>query len=88
MTQNTFKKLYEPKLHPMFESIPDDMALSPDVIAEMLNLSAESIRRWCRTGQLPNYNFGNKFIIMGSDFKEHLKKHKTKKQFEKALVNE
>jgi excisionase family DNA binding protein len=63
------------KLHPIF-NVSDDMVLNPEIISEMLGLGAPAVRNWCRSGKLPSYSFGGKYIIVGSDFKEFMKKSK------------
>ena len=68
---------FETNLHPMFEQIEDDRVMSPEEISDLLGLSKETVRRWCRTGKLQNYNFGGKYIIVGSDFKDLLRKTKS-----------
>ncbi|MDR7237309.1 helix-turn-helix domain-containing protein [Neobacillus drentensis] len=57
----------------MFEKIEDERVMSPEEISKMLNISKETVRRWCRTGKLPNLNCGGKYMIIGSDFKELLR---------------
>lgn len=69
---------FTPVLHPVFQNITDDEPLSPEVISEMLGVSKETVRRWCRTGKLPNYNFGGKYVILGSDFKNYVIQSKTR----------
>ncbi|WP_253514837.1 helix-turn-helix domain-containing protein [Peribacillus frigoritolerans] len=62
----------EPKLNELFCAIPDESVLTPNQIAALLVRSEETIRRWCRKGKLPAYNWGGKYVIMGSDFKEFM----------------
>ncbi|MBB3868680.1 helix-turn-helix domain-containing protein [Parageobacillus toebii NBRC 107807] len=64
---------FRPKLHPMFDNIENNEVLSPEDVANMLKVSNETVRRWCRTGKLPNYSFGGKYVIIGSDFKEFMR---------------
>ena len=47
-------------------------------IACMLNVNAETVRRWLRTGKLKGYFSGSKkggFIIKETDLEEFIKKH-------------
>jgi excisionase family DNA binding protein len=76
---------FAPKIHPVFNNITDEEPLSPEKISEMLGVSKETVRRWCRTGKLPNYNFGGKYIIIGSDFKHFIFKSKSRKIFEEVI---
>ncbi|PLT28201.1 helix-turn-helix domain-containing protein [Peribacillus deserti] len=69
----------EPKLHDLFCAIPDDSVLTPYQIASILVRSEETIRRWCRKGKLPAYNWGGKYAIMGSDFKIFMQTSHNKK---------
>lgn len=64
-------------IHDMFKKIDDKDPLNPEQIASMLGMSTETVRRWCRSGKLSNYNFGGKYVVIGSDFKEFLKKSKS-----------
>lgn len=59
-----------------FEQIPDQMMLNPADISLLLNISKETVRRWCRTGKLESYNWGGKYVICASDFKEFLRNSK------------
>jgi excisionase family DNA binding protein len=61
-----------PEIHPVFKNVHDDEPLNPEKIAEMLGVSVETVRRWCRTGKLANYNFGGKYVVLGSDFKTYM----------------
>lgn len=59
-----------------FVNINDNLALHLEEIAEMLGTSTEAVRRWCRNGKLSSYNFGGKYVIMGSDLKDFLNRSK------------
>lgn len=74
MQSNEF---FQSDISKTFESVPDEAVLSPGVIAELLCRSNETIRRWCRSGRLPSYSFGGKYIIIGEDFKRFMKQAKT-----------
>lgn len=74
-----------PGLNKLFEAIPDETVLSPEDIAELLHRSKETVRRWCRTGRLPAYNFGGKYTILGNDFKEFMLKGHTRSETSKKL---
>lgn len=71
-------------IHSIF-NVPDDSVLHIEDIAELVNMHVESVRRWCRTGKLSSYNFGNKYIVVGSDFKEFMRKSKIKPRWEQLL---
>ncbi|MBD3842780.1 MAG: helix-turn-helix domain-containing protein [Campylobacterales bacterium] len=71
-------------LHDMFDVL-DDEILHLEDIAQLTKMHVESVRRWCRSGKLPSYNFGNKYIVVGSDFKEFMKKSRTKARWEHML---
>jgi excisionase family DNA binding protein len=72
------------KLHKIFE-VEDDAVLHVEDIAKMTNMHVESVRRWCRTGKLSSYCFGNKYIIVGSDFKDFMSMSKVKPRWEQML---
>lgn len=72
------------KLHDVF-SVLDEEILHLEDIAQMTNMHIESVRRWCRRGKLPSYNFGKKYIVVGSDFKEFMRKSKSKSRWEQML---
>jgi len=71
-------------IHKIFE-LQDDTVLHAEDIAELVNMHVESIRRWCRTGKLTSYNFGNKYIVVGSDFKDFMRRAKIKPRWEQML---
>ncbi|MEK5391856.1 helix-turn-helix domain-containing protein [Margalitia sp. FSL K6-0131] len=72
------------KLHDIFE-IPDDEVLHIEDISEMTKMHVESVRRWCRSGKLQSYNFGNKYIVVGSDFKNFMRMSMVKPRWERML---
>jgi excisionase family DNA binding protein len=59
------------KLDPMFD-VDDDCILDPITIAEILRVSEETARRWCRTGMLDAYAPGGHYIVTGAAFKRFL----------------
>ncbi|MGX9134969.1 helix-turn-helix domain-containing protein [Rummeliibacillus sp. JY-2-4R] len=65
------------KIHLLFE-IEDFEILHVEEIAQLTKMHVESVRRWCRSGKLPSYQFGGKFIVTGSDFKDFIKRSKVK----------
>ncbi|MEK3977889.1 helix-turn-helix domain-containing protein [Psychrobacillus sp. FSL K6-2836] len=69
-------------IHDIF-NLPDEEILHPEDIALMINMHVESVRRWCRQGKLPSYNFGNKYVIVGEDFKTFMKRSKVKARWER-----
>lgn len=74
-----------PSLNKLFNAIPDESVLSPEDIAELLQRSKETVRRWCRTGKLPAYNFGGKYTILGNDFKEFMLHGHTRSEKDRKL---
>lgn len=73
-------------IHDMFKKIDDKDPLNPEQIASMLGMSTETVRRWCRSGKLSNYNFGGKYVVIGSDFKEFLKQSRSFSYIESGLL--
>jgi excisionase family DNA binding protein len=71
-------------LHDIFE-VPDSAILHPEDIADMTKMHVESVRRWCRSGKLSSYQFGGKYIIVGSDFKDFMRMSKVKTRWEQIL---
>ncbi|MBY0098689.1 helix-turn-helix domain-containing protein [Mesobacillus maritimus] len=71
-------------IHKIFD-VQDDAVLHAEDIAKLVNMHTESVRRWCRTGKLPSYNFAGKYIVVGSDFKEFMRKAKIKRRWEQML---
>jgi excisionase family DNA binding protein len=76
--------LEQKMLHEIFE-VDDNVVLHIEDIAEMTKMHVESVRRWCRSGKLPCYNFGNKYIVVGSDFKDFMRMAKVKPRWEQML---
>lgn len=60
------------EINAQFKKIDDNAMLHPKDIAQMLNVHKETVRRWCRSGILPAYNWGGKYVICGSDFKSFM----------------
>lgn len=54
----------------LIKIIDDDEVLEPRQIAEMLHKSEETVRRWCRKGQLLNISPTGHYKIYGKDLKE------------------
>lgn len=75
-------------IHAIFK-VDDNEVLHIEEIAKLTKMNEESVRRWCRKGLLASYRFGGKYIVMGSDFKEFMKRSKVKarwvQQIEDAL---
>ncbi|MFC7685788.1 helix-turn-helix domain-containing protein [Ureibacillus sp. GCM10028918] len=64
-----------------FEFIPDDWVLTPIDVANLTGMSAITIRRWCREGKIPSYQFQRKYVITGKEFKKFLKRAKIQSKF-------
>ncbi|ETI67743.1 helix-turn-helix domain-containing protein [Neobacillus vireti] len=64
-------------IHDMFKVDPDTI-LHVETIAEMVGMTQETVRSWCRTGKLASYQFGKKYIVTGADFMEFMKLHRVK----------
>jgi len=78
-----------PKLNRRFEQLADESTLSPQDVAILVNLSNETVRRWCRSGKLPSYNRGGKYAICTNDFKEFMLRSKQLTHLKKwSLINE
>jgi excisionase family DNA binding protein len=77
------KRGYE-EIHQMFQ-VDDDIILHVETIAEMVGMTQETVRSWCRSGKLPSYQFGKKYIVTGSDFKEFMKLHRVKPSWNQAV---
>lgn len=79
------------EVHQLFD-VDDYEILHVEEIAQLTKMHVESVRRWCRQGKLPAYQFGGKFIVAGSDFKEFMKRSRVKpkwlQEIEKDLSNE
>lgn len=75
------------ELNSLFVAIPDEILFSPGQVAELLNKSEETIRRWCRQEKLKSYCQGG-YIIVGSDLKEFLEKSKPRSKEKRKWLNE
>lgn len=75
-------ELITKKIHEIF-NIPDEEILHPEEIAVLVGMHVESVRRWCRQGKLPSYCFGNKYIIVGEDFKIFMERSKVTPRWER-----
>lgn len=64
-------------IHYVFQ-VDDNEVLHVEEIAKLTKMHVESVRRWCRHGKLPSYQFGGKFIVVGSDFKDFMQRSKVK----------
>lgn len=65
------------ELSPLFD-VPDDVILHIEDIADLVGMHPESVRRWCRDGKMVSYCFGNKYIVVGQDFKSFMKASRIK----------
>lgn len=68
---------YYNELSPIFD-VPNDVVLHIEDIADLVGMHPESVRRWCREGKMASYCFGNKYIIIGQDFKNFMKASRVK----------
>ncbi|OKL36688.1 helix-turn-helix domain-containing protein [Domibacillus mangrovi] len=68
----------EPVIASVFEQIEDDWILTPLEVADLIGISAISVRRWCREGKLPSYRFKRKYVITGKEFKRFVKQSKVR----------
>ncbi|NRF89869.1 helix-turn-helix domain-containing protein [Paenibacillus frigoriresistens] len=60
-----------PEINPYFSAIPDEALFSPEQVAQILNKSVETVRRWCRQEKLRSYCKGA-YVIMGDDLKHFI----------------
>lgn len=72
------------EIHLLFD-VDDNEVLHVEEIAELTKMHVESVRRWCRQGKLPAYQFGGKYIVVGSDFKEFIHRSKVKPKWRKQI---
>lgn len=49
-----------------------ELTLSVKEVAAQLSVTEESVRRWCRAGELAHYKIGNTLRIKGSDLREYI----------------
>lgn len=49
-----------------------NMVLSVEEVAAQLYVTEETVRRWCRAGELGHYKIGNHIRVKGSDLKEYI----------------
>lgn len=75
-----------PKIHPIFEEIDDNTALTPDEVAQLIGMHSETVRAWCRNGDIVNYQFRGKYMIIGSDFKDFMRKSIKRGKKKKELL--
>jgi hypothetical protein len=69
--QKTKELGYEGILPPYFDNIIDDVYYSPSQIAEIVNVSNETARRWFRKGKLMNHSVRN-YKTLGTELKNYL----------------
>lgn len=70
-------------LPPYFYLIDDEGMYSPGEIAELISVSHETVRRWCRGGKITTYGIGH-YKIQGSDFKQFMFE-KIRKRLDKEI---
>ncbi|WP_177245805.1 helix-turn-helix domain-containing protein [Paenibacillus sp. BC26] len=74
------------ELNPLFDAIPNETLFSPSQVAELLNKSNETVRRWCRQEKLKSYCQGG-YIIVGNDLKDFLQRSKPKSEKKKVWLS-
>ncbi|OIK15389.1 hypothetical protein BIV60_09555 [Bacillus sp. MUM 116] len=65
------------EINKMFK-VDCDAILHVETIAEMVGMTQETVRAWCRSGKLPSYQFGKKYVVTGEDFMEFMKLSRVK----------
>lgn len=58
--------------------------LTPNEIAAELRIAEETVRRWCRTGQLKSLRVGRQFRIVRSDLEAFLREQEVQQGAKKA----
>jgi len=58
--------------------------LTPDEIAAELRIASETVRRWCRTGQLKSLRVGRQYRIVRSDLVDFMKQMEVPEAQKKA----
>jgi excisionase family DNA binding protein len=66
------KNKYTGKIPRAFDMVDDEIYLTPIEIAEVLEVSEETVRRWCRQGKLKVVSPTGRYKILGTDLKEFL----------------
>lgn len=56
----------------IIEMIDDDMILTPKDVSELIGKSAETVRRWCRSGKLQTLGGPGHFRISGKALKRFI----------------
>lgn len=51
----------------------DEPLLTVDEVAERLNVSTKTVRRWIKTGELPAYRLGRQIRISEKDLRRFLR---------------
>jgi len=75
MSWKEFEKVadrYPFKFPRIFSIIDDEVLLSTGDIAELLGVSEETVRNWCRSGKLRISSPIGKYMVHGDDLKEFM----------------
>jgi len=72
------------EIHNSFKVDPD-VILHVETIADMVGMTQETVRSWCRSGKLPSYQFGKKYIVTGDDFMEFMKTSRVKPHWKQTV---
>jgi excisionase family DNA binding protein len=72
--EKALKALPPDRLEAAMGFLNQDEFIRADEIADHFRISAETVRRWCRTGKLTAVRIGRRWMIQRNIF-EHLTKH-------------
>lgn len=62
--------------------------VTPDEVAAELRIAKETVRRWCRTGQLKSLRVGRQYRIVRSDLNEFIKQMEVSSSEKSPKVND
>lgn len=58
--------------------------VTPDEVAAELRIAKETVRRWCRTGQLKSLRVGRQYRILRSDLNNFVKQMEVREEPKKV----